>query len=281
MGDAENNCPTDGVTFSFLKQLWEVVKSDFIAFLGEFHANGKLVKGSNCSFVALISKKDNAQKIGDFCPISLIGCMYKVLSKVLANRMRKVIHLLIADCQSAFIKGRQILDGVLIANELVDDVKGKKKEALFFKVDFEKAYDSVSWGFLDFMMRKMGFNEIWRKWIKECISTANVSILANGSPSKDFCVGRGLRQGDQLSPFLFLIVAKGLNTLFREVNGLGLFEGYKVGSLKISHLQFADDTLIIGENVQKIFGQLKQSCCCLSVSLCTWASLLVPVLGGK
>lgn len=131
--------------------------------------------------------------MSDFCPISLIGCMYKVLSKVLANRLRKVIHVVIAECQSAFIRGRQILDGILVANEVVDDAKRRKREVVLFKVDFEKAYNSVNWEFLDFMMTKMGFDRKWRRWIKECISTPSVSVLVNGSPSKEFMVGRGLR----------------------------------------------------------------------------------------
>lgn len=130
-----------------------------MGFMEEFHANGKLVRGSNSSFIVLIPKKENPRKVSDFRPISLIGCMYKVLSKVLANRLRLVIHSLISDCRSTFIKGRQILDGILIANELVDDAKRKKKKAVLFKVDFEKAYDSVSWDFLESMMVRMGLME--------------------------------------------------------------------------------------------------------------------------
>lgn len=130
--DAVWNCDSykspgpDGVNFAFIKQFWDEVKSDFIGFMQEFHVNGKLVRGSNSSFIVLIPKKDNPQKVSDFRPISLIGCMYKVLSKVLANRLRRVMHLLISDCQSAFIKGRQILDSIMIANEMVDDAKRKK-----------------------------------------------------------------------------------------------------------------------------------------------------------
>lgn len=177
------------------------MKLDFIGFLEYFHKNAKLVRGSNNSFIVLIPKKDDPSKVTDFRPISLIGCMYKELSKVLANRLRKVIHNLISDSQTTFVKGRQIMDGVLIANELLDDAKGRKKEAVFFIVDFEKMYDSVSWEFLDFMMRQMGFSDTWRKWVKECLSMPTVSVLVNGSPTDEFKVGRGLCQGDPLPPF--------------------------------------------------------------------------------
>lgn len=150
------------------------------------------------------------------------------------------------------------MDGVLIANELINDAKkGKKKEVVFFKVDFEKAYDSVNWEFLDFMMAQMGFSYTWRKWIKECLSSPTVSVLINESPTEEFKVGRGLWQGDLLSPFLFLIVAEGLNILFRKAVEGDFFSGYKVGELKISHLQFADDTLIKGEKCSSNIWTIK------------------------
>lgn len=139
----------------------------------------------------------------------------------------------------------------------MDDAKRKKKKAVLFKVDFEKAYDSVSWDFLESMMVRMGFDGVWRKWIKECLSTANVSILVNGSPTEEIALGRGLRQGDPLSPFLFLIVAEGLNMMFSEAKTRGLNQGYKVGDMEVSHLQFADDTLIIGENCSKNIWSIK------------------------
>lgn len=123
----------------------------------------------------LIPKRENPSKVNDFQLISLIGCLYKVSSKVLANRLRKMMKSLISDYQLAFIKGRQILDGILIANEVVDDAERKKKRAVFFKVDFEKAYVLVCWDFLD-LMNKMGFNGVWRKWIRECISTTSVPV---------------------------------------------------------------------------------------------------------
>jgi hypothetical protein len=179
----------DGVNFGFIKEFWEDIKDDFILVMTEFHTNDRIVKGVNCTFIVLIPKKKNPVNLSDFRPISLIRCIYKVISKVLANRLKKVIGSVVSETQSAFISGRQILDGVLIANEIVDEAKRKKKEALMFKVDFVKAFDSVDLNFLDFVMQKMGFHEKWRSWIVECLKTNSISVPVNGSPLKEFKIG--------------------------------------------------------------------------------------------
>jgi hypothetical protein len=136
--------------------------------------------------------------------------MYKILSKLLANRLKRVLGKLISICQSVFLPHRQILNGVVVLNELIDLAKRRKDECFLFKVDFEQAYDTVSWLFLERMLVKMGFAERWLKWMRACMFESSMSILVNGSPTNDFKVGKGLRQGDPLSPFLFLIVAEGL-----------------------------------------------------------------------
>jgi len=114
-----------------------------LSFLTEFHRNGKLIKGLNSTFIALISKVTSPQRLNNFRPISLVGCLYKVLAKVLANRLHLVVGSVVSDSQSAFVKGKQILDGILITNEAVDEARRMNKELLLFKVDFEKTYDSV------------------------------------------------------------------------------------------------------------------------------------------
>ncbi|GKV40773.1 hypothetical protein SLEP1_g48376 [Rubroshorea leprosula] len=245
----------DGFTFGFLKTMWEDVRKEICDFVVDFQRNGKLVRGSNASFIVLIPKKDNPIRIEDYRPISLIGCMYKLISKLLANRLSKVIEGLIGENQSAFIAGRLLVDSVIVANETIDEIKQKKKRCFIFKADFEKAFDKVSWDFLDYMMSRMGFCDIWRKWIKECLSSSTVSVLVNGSATKEFKVSKGLRQGDPLSPFLFLIVAEGLNGIINSAVSKSLFNGVQVGSsnITISHLQFADDTILFGEaNEQNI-----------------------------
>ncbi|XP_071715249.1 uncharacterized mitochondrial protein AtMg01250-like [Rutidosis leptorrhynchoides] len=119
---------------------------------------------------------------------------------------------------------------------------------MMFKVDFEKAFDSLSWEFLDDMMGFMGFGVKWRGWIASCLKAASISILVNGSPTKEFKLGRGVRQGDPLSPFLFIIAAEGLNWLTKSTISNNLYSGVKIGknNVPISHLQYADDTLCFG-----------------------------------
>ncbi|GJW43442.1 reverse transcriptase domain, reverse transcriptase zinc-binding domain protein [Tanacetum coccineum] len=185
----------------------------------------------------------------DYRPISLIGCMYKILSKLLATRLSKVIHKLIRPNQTAFLAGRQILDGTLIANEIVHCAKKEKFNLLFFKVDFKKAFDSVNWKFLLDIMSQMGFGPKWRKWILACLSSASVSILKNGSPCKEFAMERGLRQGDPLSPFLFLIFAEALQVMMIDACNKGIYKGISLANdgANVSLLQYADDALFFGE----------------------------------
>ncbi|GLT99814.1 hypothetical protein SLE2022_172280 [Rubroshorea leprosula] len=239
----------DGYNFNLLKFMWSSVRDDFVAFFREFHQNCRLVKGLNSSFLALVPKKLSPRDLKDFRPISLIGCMYKLLAKVLANRLKEVMPEIISETQSAFVGGRQLVDSVLVLNEVVDEVRKKKQAAFVFKADFQKAYDCVNWSFLDWMLDALGFGEKWRGWIRECLSTARVSVLVNGSPTKEFEMGKGLRQGDPLSPFLFLMVGEALHGLVKKAEEDGLLQGITVGrrGLVVSLLQFADDTVILGK----------------------------------
>ncbi|KAK2421774.1 hypothetical protein QL285_032366 [Trifolium repens] len=107
-------------------------------FRTEFHRNGKLTRGINSTFIALIPKVDNPLKLNDFRPISLVGSMYKILAKVLANRLRQVVGSVVSEVQSTFVKERQILDGILVANEVVDDARKNQKELVLFKVTLKR-----------------------------------------------------------------------------------------------------------------------------------------------
>ncbi|XP_071700548.1 uncharacterized protein [Rutidosis leptorrhynchoides] len=168
---------------------------------------------------------------------------------MLSLRICKVVPSLVGKEQSAFLGGRYILDGALVANEVVEDLKRNKKHGLIFKVDFEKAFDSINWDYLLEVMKCMGFGTKWCKWISSCLKSATISILINGSPTSEFNLKRSVRQGDPLSPFLFIIAAEGLNILTKKAVERGMYKGVEVGKDKvvISHLQYADDTIFFGE----------------------------------
>jgi hypothetical protein len=130
----------DCINFGFLKEFWLELRDDIMRFITKFHRNGKLSRGINSTFIALILKVASPQKLNDFRTISLVGSLYKILSKVLANRLWLVVGSVISKTQTSFVKYRQILDDILIANEVVDEARKLNKELLLFKVDFEKAY---------------------------------------------------------------------------------------------------------------------------------------------
>ncbi|KAK2444918.1 hypothetical protein QL285_015908 [Trifolium repens] len=247
--DGSKSPGPDGFNFAFIKEFWELLKGDVRILFDQFHGNSCLPKSICSYFLTLIPKVASPQSLGDFRPISLLGCIYKLVAKVLVARLAKVIGDLIPNTQSAFIKGRQLVDGVLVVSEVIDYAKKSRKECLIFKVDFEKAYDSVDWGFLDYMLRRFGFGEKWCAWMKACICSGNMSVLVNGCPTEEISIKRGLKQGDPLAPFLFLIVAEGLGALMRMAVTRGRFQPFKVGrgEYPVSILQYVDDTLCIGE----------------------------------
>lgn len=181
-------------------------------------------------------------------PICIIGSLYKILSKLLSARLREVVGKLVSSNQTAFIPGRNILDGVLVVNEVLDLAKREKRSVVILKVDFEKAYDRVSWNFIRYILRRMGYGVRWMKLMESYIFTSSMSVLINGSTTKDFSVEKGPRQGDPLSPFIFVLVMKFLTILLKKAKEVGEFRGFKIkGSKEVDLLQFADDTIIVAE----------------------------------
>jgi hypothetical protein len=248
LSDGNKSPGPNGFNFSFFKKFWGLLEKEIMCLFAEFHDSAKLPSCFFSYFITLIPKVLNPHQLCEFRPISLLGSLYKLLSKVLARRLGKVMNSIISKNQSAFIKGRHLADGVVVANEVIDLAKRSKKECLVFKVDFEKAYDSVSWTFLDYMLRSVGFGDKWRAWMKTCVCNGKLSVLVNGSPTEEVNISRGLKQGDPLAPFLFLLVAEGLTALSKSAISLGFFKGFQVGpEVSVSLLQYADDTLFIGE----------------------------------
>lgn len=244
--DGNKSPGPDGFNLACIKKGWDFMKEDIMRFMHEFHSNSKLPNGFNTSFITLIPKCENPVSLSDFRPISLIGCMYKILSKVLAARFKPNLNTFVGEVQSAFTGGRNIQDSILIANEIVDGWKKRKVRGLIINLDLEKAFDNINWTFMFRMLRMLGYPDKWILWMHECLSTALVSILVNGSPSKQFRMQKGIRQGDPLSPFLFIIGAESLNCIFQGAIHQGTIKGLRIGvdGPLLTHLQFANDTLV-------------------------------------
>ncbi|GKC55783.1 RNA-directed DNA polymerase, eukaryota [Tanacetum coccineum] len=250
----------DGFTFGFYRRFWNLIENDVYDVVKYFFTYGVIPKGCNSSFIALILKILDANMVKDFRPISLIGSLYKIIAKIWANRLVGVLGDIVNEVQSAFIAERQILDGPFILNEVLQWCKMKRKQSLIFKVDFEKAYDSVRWDFLDDILKKIGFGEKWCKWIQSCLRSSRGSIIINGSPTKEFQFFKGLKQGDPLSPFLFILIMESLHLSFQRVVDAGMFNGIKLSSsLNISHMFEKRRMMLLSLSKDKIMGVLVDS----------------------
>ena len=242
----------DGFPIAFWSFSWDFVKEEVMGFFKDFFQNEQFVKSLNDTILVLVPKGSTVEDLKDLRPISLVGSLYKILSKVLANRIKRVMGLIISQSQNAFVEGRQILDAALVANEAVDSVLRRKEKGILCKLDIEKAYDHIRWDFLLQTLERMGFGSKWIRWIHWCISAASFSVMFNGSPAGFFRSSRGLRQGDPLSPYLFVIGMEVLSCLVKRAVEGNFIAGCRVasregGEMVISHLLYADDTIIFCE----------------------------------
>lgn len=199
--------------------------------------------------IVLMPKGNNPECIKDHRPISLCNVIYKVISKILVNRLRPLLDELISETQSAFIPGRLITDNAIIAFECFHKIQHSKNHRdthCAYKLDLAKAYDRVDWNFLEGAMLKLGFDGKWVSWIMKCITTVRFSVKCNGEILEAFEPSRGLRQGDPLSPYLFLIVADSLCTMLEKEVATSKLSPIKIarGNPGISNLLFADDSLL-------------------------------------
>ncbi|GJW04980.1 RNA-directed DNA polymerase, eukaryota, reverse transcriptase zinc-binding domain protein [Tanacetum coccineum] len=238
----------DGYTSKFFKRSWDIVRSDFCTVIKEFFSSGKLLGEVNETLISLIPKSLTPQKVSDFRPIACCDVIYKCISKILTNRIKLALNQIVDDNQSAFIPGRAITYNILLTQELLKGynyINGPKRCS--FKIDIQKAYDTVSWSFIEEILGNVGFPCQMIKWIMTCISTPKFTIYVNGERYGYFKGGRGLRQRDPISPYIFTMVIEVLNLLveneIRKENAFKYHFGCK--QLKITHLCFAYDLIML------------------------------------
>lgn len=205
---AANKSPgPDGLPPTFYKNFWKTTNCAFLEAIQHFFRTGNLLNSLNSTFIALIPKSKRASKVDHYRSISLCNITYKTISKILALRLKVHLNKCISPFQMAFVSGRNIHENSIITHEIMHYLHNKKgpKAFMAIKVDLAKAIDRVAWSLLSCIHKNLGFNDQFVNWVHKCISTSNVSFLINGSPFSNFKSTRGIRQGDPISPFLFVI----------------------------------------------------------------------------
>ena len=236
----------DGFSSCFFKKAWDIVGRDFSKAVMEFFSSGQILKQINHSVLALIPKSKDADRVEDFRPIACCNVVYKVISKIIASRLAPVLSSIVSPAQSAFVQNRSMIDNIFLLQELLRQY-GRKRVSprCILNVDLRKAFDSVDWGFVQDMLSALQFPPKFIGWIMACISTTSYSLSFNGSMHGFFKGQRGLRQGDPLSPYLFVLCLEYLSRDLGELQNNEEFNFHpKCGSLKITHLAFADDLVL-------------------------------------
>ncbi|XP_008242862.1 PREDICTED: uncharacterized protein LOC103341160 [Prunus mume] len=259
----------DGFPAMFYQKYWLSVQDIIFRSAEEFYTGQSHIRDMNKTFIALIPKVLAPESTSQFRPISLCNTSYKILSKLLANRLKSLMPHLVSDSQNAFLADRQIHDNVIVAHEAFHYLKLKRaghKYEVGIKIDMNKAYDRVEWDFLEALLQKLGFHSGWIRLVMLCIRTVSFSVLVNGQPGSSFLPSRGLRQGDPLSPYLFLLVCEALSCNLTKLVQDGVINGIRVSRRApiLSHLFFADDSLFFikaeEENCSRLKGLLDDYC---------------------
>ncbi|GKB31530.1 RNA-directed DNA polymerase, eukaryota, reverse transcriptase zinc-binding domain protein, partial [Tanacetum coccineum] len=244
----DNKAPRPyGFSSHFYKRTWDLIGEDVCKAVQEFFHKGKILFEINSTIIALVPKIQTPAKVSDYIPIACCNVIFKCISKILTERMKKCLKKLVSQNQSAFIPTRQIQYNILISQELLKgyETKGDPKR-ISLKIDLQKAYDTVNWCFLEDILRGFSFHDKMVKWIMLCVTTTTFSININGESCGYFKRGRGLRQRDPMSPYLFTLVMEILNLLMiRNIEKSSAFKfHFGCDKLRITHVCFADDLLM-------------------------------------
>ncbi|GLT73742.1 hypothetical protein SLA2020_455790 [Shorea laevis] len=240
----------DDLSPMFFQHFWSTIKDDVIKPCLQYLNHGiAFPRSLNLTHIVLIPKNNDPKMMKDFRPISLCNVIYRVIAKVLANRLKLILPNVISQEQSAFLPNRLITDNFLIAYKVLHYMRARrhrKRGWQVVKLDMSKAFDRVEWPYLEAVMKSLGFAERWVSLIMGCVTSVSYEILLNGIAAGKVLPSRGLRQGDPLSPYLFILCAEGLTAMLREAKRRKLIHGVKIcpQAPPISHLFFADDSFL-------------------------------------
>jgi len=248
----------DGLTKEFYICMWAEVKDDLLKCLNMNFEVGKMSNSQRQIIITLLEKpgKDN-RMLDSWRPISLINVDVKICSRVLANRMADTLPYLVHPDQAAFIKGRNIDEPIMIIQDVMDYVKTKNKSLLLFAADFEKAFDSIEHNFITAVLQHFGFGTNFIKWINILLCDNHSCIMNNGTATNFFQVRRGTKQGDPISPYIFILIIEFLATMIRSCKDI---KGLKMKEKEIKLTLFADDTtFFLQDNIsfQQVLIQLE------------------------
>jgi hypothetical protein len=240
---------TEDMSSFFFQKFWHIVSGDVISAVLSTMNSSYMLRKINHSHIVLVPKKKTPKVVADYRPISLSNVVYKIISKVLANLLKTLLPTIISDFQSAFVPSKQITDNITLAFEMIHCLRTRrsgKNTQMTLKLYMIKTYDRVERDFLKRIMFQLGFEERWIQIIMMCVCTTFYAVLLNGEPTGYIKPTRGIRQGDPLSPYLFLLCAEGLSALLRDAEANNKIHGVAIcrGGPKISHLLFVDDSLL-------------------------------------
>jgi hypothetical protein len=257
----------DGYSAGFYQKSWAVVGKEVTRAALSVLNGGSIEAGLNATNIGLIPKVTNPTSVTEFRPISLFNVLYKIISKAIANRLKHVLPHIISQEQSAFLPRRLITDNILVAFETLHtmDTRLKGREGFMaMKLDMSKAYDRLEWDFLEEMMRKLGFDNRWVNLLMSCVRTVSYAILVNGQPFGQIIPTRGIRQGNPLSSYLFILCAEAMSTMIQHSACESSIMGIPIsrGGIRINHLLFADDSLLFcranlreWDHIHRLLGQ--------------------------
>ncbi|RYR51488.1 hypothetical protein Ahy_A06g026507 isoform A [Arachis hypogaea] len=242
----------DGLNGLFYHKYWDVISKEVCEAVRSFFKNGYIPECIGETIVVLIPKTKNPESLNQLRPISCCNFIYKILARVIVLRLKGIMEKIISPIQSAFVGGRLIQDNLVIVQEIYHSLNKKGRNGsqdMAVKLDMNKAYDRVEWDFLERVITAFGFHERWVRLVMECVKSANYQFKINGDLSRKVKPQRGLRQGDPLSPYLFILVAEVFPILMEEAQKEDRISGLRIAPTAptITHLLFADDCIIFAK----------------------------------